>query len=288
MSIQWYPGHMTKARQAMAEAMPSQDVIIEVLDARMPGASENPVVAELRKQKPCLKVLSKSDLADPEVTSAWLRYFESARAEPSKDHPAGRVVAIAIRNDRQAEIRTRVAAVCKRLALHPGGPGKTVRAMVVGIPNVGKSTLINTLMERKVAKVGDEPAVTKARQRVTLKNGMTLSDNPGILWPKIEDERASFRLALGGAIPDTALDYESVALFGAKFLLAQYPDLIRARYKLSELPATAGELLTEIGRRRGGLRAGGVVDMHKASDALLHDFRSGALGRISLEAPPVG
>jgi ribosome biogenesis GTPase A len=286
MSIQWYPGHMTKARQAMAEVMPSQDVIIEVLDARMPGASENPVVAELRKQKPCLKVLGKSDLADPEATRAWLRYFESVRAEPSHDHPSGRVVAIAIRNDRQPETRTRIAALCKRLALHPSGPGKTVRAMVVGIPNVGKSTLINTLMERKVAKVGDEPAVTKSRQNVTLKNGMSLSDNPGILWPKIEDEGASFRLALGGAIPDTALDYENVALFGARFLLASYPDLLRARYKLTALPTAPGDLLAEIGRRRGALRSGGVIDMHKAADVLLHDFRAGALGKISLEWPP--
>ncbi len=286
MAIQWYPGHMTKARQAMLEAMPAQDVVIEVLDARMPGSSENPIVTELRKQKPCVKVLSKSDLADADVTSAWLRYFQTARSEPSKAHPEGRVVAIAIRLDRQAEARTRIAELCKRLALHPGGPGKTVRAMVVGIPNVGKSSLINTLMERKVAKVGDEPAVTKARQQVILKNGTTISDNPGILWPKIEDEAASYRLALGGAIPDTAIDYESVALFGAGFFLERYPELLKARYKIPTLPAAANELLAEIGRRRGGLRAGGVVDLHKAADVLMHDFRSGALGRISLEMPP--
>jgi ribosome biogenesis GTPase A len=275
MSIQWYPGHMTKARQAMASVMPSQDVIIEVLDARMPGSSENPVVLELRKQKPCIKVLSKSDLADPEVTASWLRYLAGEK-----------VAVIATRMDRQVEARTRIAQLCTKLALHPSGPGKTVRAMVVGIPNVGKSTLINTLMERKVAKVGDEPAVTKSQQKVTLKNGMTVSDNPGILWPKIEDSAASLRLAFGGAIPDTAMDYESVALFGAAFLLERYPELLRARYKLTDLPASASALLAEIGKRRGGLRAGGVVDVHKAADVLVHDFRSGALGRISLEAPP--
>jgi ribosome biogenesis GTPase A len=277
---------MTKARQAMAEVMPSQDVIIEVLDARMPSASENPVVTELRKQKPCLKVLSKSDLADPQITAAWLRYFETDRAEPSKDRPDGRVAAIAIQIDRQADTRTRIAQLCKRLALHPSGPGKTVRAMVVGIPNVGKSTLVNTLMERKVAKVGDEPAVTKSRQKVTLKNGMTLSDNPGILWPKIEDSLAALRLAFGGAIPDTAIDYETVALFGAGFLLERYPELLRARYKMTDLPGSASEVLVEIGKRRGGLRSGGIVDIHKAADVLVHDFRSGALGRISLEGPP--
>ena len=265
--------------------MPSQDVVIEVLDARMPAASENPVVTELRRQKPCIKVLSKSDLADPEVTGAWLRHFE-ARA-PSREGRPGRGRSRSPSGPTgQAEIETRIPELCKRLALHPSGPSKTVRAMIVGIPNVGKSTLINTLMERKVAKVGDEPAVTKAQQQVMLKNGMTLSDNPGILWPKIEDDAASLRLALGGALPDTALDYESVALFGAEFLLERYPDLLRARYKLTELPAAASALLVEIGRRRGGLRSGGVVDLHKAADVLIHDFRSGALGRISLEAPP--
>jgi ribosome biogenesis GTPase A len=268
---------MRKARQAMAESIPSQDVIIEVLDARMPASSENPVVSELRKDKPCIKVLSKSDLADPEITQAWLHHYE---------HDAsGKVAAIAIRLDRAAETRARIAELAKRLVLHPRGLGKTVRAMVVGIPNVGKSTLINTLMERKVAKVGDEPAVTKSEQKVVLKNGMTLSDNPGILWPKIEDEAASYRLALGGAIPDTALDYEGVAMFGAALFLERYPALLRARYKLAALPEKPEDLLREIGRRRGGLKAGGVVDLHKAADVLLHDFRSGALGRASLESP---
>ena len=276
MSIQWYPGHMTRARRAIADAMPSQDVVIEVLDARMPGASENPVVTELRNQKPCIKVLNKSDLADPEVTKKWLAHFET---DPT-------VVAIALSPTRTSEAKSRLPELCKRLAKHPRGPGKTVRAMIVGIPNVGKSTLINTLMGRAVAKVGDEPAVTKGQQLVTLKNGMTISDNPGIMWPKIEDEAAAYRLALGGAIPDTAMDYESVALFGAAFFLARYPDLVMARYKLKELPAAADVLLAEIGRRRGCLRSGGTVDMHKAADILLHEFRDGILGRISLEEPP--
>jgi len=158
--------------------------------------------------------------------------------------------------------------------------------IIVGIPNVGKSTLINTLMDRKVAKVGDEPAVTKGQQLVTLKSGMTISDNPGIMWPKIEDEDASLRLAFGGAIPDSALDYETVGFWGAKYLLGRYPALLMARYKLKALPETPMALLQEIGKRRGGLRAGGVVDLHKAADALIHDFRHGAIGRISLESPP--
>ncbi len=279
MSIQWYPGHMTKARRILAESMPIQDVVIEVLDARTPGASTNPVMNEIRGRKPCLKVLNKSDLADPEVTRAWLRHFESSIGT------GGPVLAIALSATQSAEARTRIPELCKRLALHPSGPGKTVRAMVVGIPNVGKSTLINTLMDRKVAKVGDQPAVTKSQQKVTLKNGMALSDNPGILWPKIEDEDASYRLALAGAIPDTALDYENVGMFAAAFFLARYPALVAARYKLAEIPSTAQGLLDAIGRRRGCLRAEGLVDRHKAADLLVHEFRAGVIGRISLEEP---
>ncbi|WP_437511023.1 ribosome biogenesis GTPase YlqF [Sorangium sp. So ce1099] len=287
MSIQWYPGHMTKARRVLAESMPSQDVIIEVLDARMPRASENPVVAELRGQKPCIKVLNKSDLADPAVTKAWLRHLEAEHPAPRDGSPpGGQVLALAISASQSSEARRRIPELCKRLAPPKHGPGKVVRAMIVGIPNVGKSTLINTLMERKVAKVGDEPAVTKSQQLVTLKSGMAISDNPGILWPKIDDEAASFRLAVGGAIPDTAIDYQSVALFAAGYFLRRYPELLVARYKLKELPASAAALIEEIGRRRGCLRGGGAVDLHKASDILVHDFRAGRLGRISLEEPP--
>ncbi len=286
MPIQWFPGHMTKARRLIAETMPSQDVIIEVLDARYPRSSENPLLTELRRHKPCIKVLSKSDLADPVLTKEWIAFFEAEKHEsPGDGLPPGKVVAIAVTTERPGEIKSKIADLCKRLALHPRGPGKTPRAMIVGVPNVGKSTMINILMDRKVAKVGDEPAVTKGQQVVVLKNGITLSDNPGMMWPKIEDDAASLRMAFGGAIPDSAIDYETVALWGAAYLLERYPDLVVPRYKLKELPANATELLTEIGRRRGGLRAGGVVDMHKASDALIHDFRTGALGRITLESP---
>jgi ribosome biogenesis GTPase A len=287
MSIQWYPGHMTKARRELAALIPSQDVIIEVLDARLPGASQNPVVTELRRQKPCIKVLTKSDLADPQVTGEWLRHLErapSASAEPS-DAP-GRVLAFASTTDRPAETRARIADLCKQLGLHQA-PGKPVRALVAGAPNVGKSTLINTLMDRVVAVVGDKPAVTKAQQQVVLASGMVLSDSPGILWPKIEDETAGLRLALGGLIPDTAIDYLIVATFAAELFLARHAAALVARFKLREAPGTAEALLSQIGRRRGCLQKGGTVDLHKASEILVHEFRSGGLGRISLEAPEV-
>ncbi|MEO8801330.1 MAG: ribosome biogenesis GTPase YlqF [Polyangiaceae bacterium] len=272
--IQWYPGHMTSARRIIAEIMPSIDVVIEVLDARMPRASANPVMTELRGTKPCVKILSKSDLADPVVTKAWI-------AEIQIDPTAK---ALATTTTKEGDIRKRIPELCQKLAPHRTGV-KTLRTMIVGVPNVGKSTLINTLMQRAVAKTGDEPAVTKTIQRVTLKSGMTISDHPGLLWPKIEDENVALRLALGGAIPDTALDYERVALFGAEIFLEHYPEEVKARYKLAELPASASELLRIIGTKRGALKKGGALDMHKASDALIHDFRDGILGKISLERP---
>jgi len=263
--------------------MPSQDVVIEVLDARMPRASENPVVTELRGPKPCVKVLTKSDLADPDVTRAWLEYLER-RVDGPGAHPAGKVVALAVTTDRASDARTRITEACGALAVPTRGR-TTARAMIIGIPNVGKSTLVNTLAQRKVANVGDEPAVTKSEQVVKMKNGMMLSDNPGILWPKIEYPTAALRLALGGAIPDAALDYEGVALFGAGVFLGRYPELLAKRYKLTTMPADAEALLLEVGRRRGCLRSGGTIDRHKAADVLIHDFRDGALGRISLERP---
>ncbi len=292
-AIQWYPGHMTKARRELAAAIPLQDVVIEVLDARIPAASANPVVSELRGQKPCLKVLSKSDLADPEITQAWLRHFESGRGdgmgagigEGRAERSGGPVLALATRTDRAAETRTQVALLCKRLVKRAEGSVKAVRALIVGVPNVGKSTLINTLMNRVVAKVSDKPAVTKAQQQVVLQGGMVICDSPGILWPKIEDEPSSLRLALLGSIPDTAIDYVNVAHFGARYFLDCHPDRLVSRFKLAALPADAEGLITEIGRRRGCLRSGGTVDMHRASEILVHEIRSGGLGRFSLESP---
>jgi ribosome biogenesis GTPase A len=286
MAIQWYPGHMTKARRVIAESLSSQDVVIEVLDARMPRASANPVVTELRRHKPCVKILSKSDLADPKVTEAWIREIEAAPQRGVGDGLlSGKVLAVALSSSKPAEARTKVSDLCKLLVPHRGGPGKPVRALIVGIPNVGKSTLVNTLSNRKLAKVGDEPAVTKAAQICVLPSGLVLTDNPGIMWPKIEDEAAGQRLAFGGAIPDSALDYESVALFGAGVLLERYADLVAARFKLPEIPASAADLLVEIGKRRGGLQRLGRIDMHKAADVLIHEFRTGKIGRISLESP---
>lgn len=275
MSLQWYPGHMTKARRELVALMPSQDVMIEVIDSRLPAASSNPLLAELRGTKPVIKVLTKSDLADPEVTRAWVTYFES---QPG-------VRAFAATTERPQVTRKRIAELSRDLAQHRG-PDKPVRALIAGVPNVGKSTLINILMNRVVAKVGDKPAVTKEQQLVHLPDGTVVTDSPGLMWPKIEEEARAFRLAFAGSIPDTAIDYYTIGMFGAAYLLERYPALVTARYKLESTPPNAETLLREIGRRRGGLRKGGEVDLHKAADVLVHEFRDGVLGLISLEEPP--
>ncbi|MFT3700414.1 MAG: ribosome biogenesis GTPase YlqF [Kofleriaceae bacterium] len=274
MSLQWYPGHMTKARRELAALMPSQDVVIEVLDARMPRASENPVIGELRGDKPVIKVLTKADLADPEVTRLWLEHFA---AQPNTE-------AFASTTDKPNVTRKRIADLTRDKALHRG-PDKKPRALIAGVPNVGKSTLINTLANRAVAKVGDKPAVTKEQKLVTLDNGTQLTDSPGLMWPKIEDERRAFCLAFAGSIPDTAIDYYQIAMYGAGVLVSHYPSLVAARYKLDALPTTADGLLADIGRKRGILLKGGVIDLHKAAELFIHEFRAGTIGAISLERP---
>lgn len=275
MTLQWYPGHMTKARRELAALMPSQDVVIEVIDARLPTASSNPLIAELRGSKPAIKVLTKSDLADAAVTRAWIEHFER---EPH-------VRAFASTTERPAETRKRIAELSRDMAAHRG-PDKAVRALIAGVPNVGKSTLLNTLMNKKVAKVGDKPAVTKEQQAVKLPSGMLITDSPGLMWPKIEDESRAFRLAFVGSIPDTAIDYLTIGIFGARYLLEKYPHLVLARYKLAVKPSEAQALLEEIGRRRGQLRKGGTVDLHQAAELFVQEFRAGTIGRVSLEAPP--
>ncbi len=274
MAIQWYPGHMHKARKQIEEIMPQTDLIIEVLDARIPHSSENPLVSELRGDKPCIKILNKNDLADPDVTALWLTYLEQetgVKAIPLTTHEPEQVA--------------KLLDLARKLVPHKDAETKQIRTLIMGIPNVGKSTLINTLAGRIIAKTGNEPAVTKSQQRINLKNGIVLSDTPGILWPKVENENSSYRLAITGAIKDTAMEYEDVAFFAAEYLLRAYPQALLDRYKFETLPASEIELLEEIARKRGGLRAGGRVDLHKASEILLFEFRSATLGRLSLETP---
>lgn len=273
MTINWYPGHMHKARREIKNALPEVDVVIEMLDARLPFSSANPVLAKLAQHKPTLKLLSKSDLADPEITAEWIAYFNeqaNTRALP--------IVT--------SDIKTLqpIARTCQQLASQVR-ESRSVRALVIGIPNVGKSTLINSLAGKKIAKVGNEPAVTRRQQKIQVGDRLQITDTPGVLWPRIEHACSSYRLAASGAIRDTAMDYEYVGLWTAESLLERYPEATQARYKLKELPTTGEQLLIEIASRRGGLRAGGIADLHRASEVLLHELRAGLIGRISLERP---
>ena len=272
MAIQWYPGHMYKASKEIKEALPKVDLFIEVLDARIPFSSENPMLGQIRGSKPVIKVLNKSDLADPLITEQWQAYFEQEQD----------VKSLALSSQRPEQMR-QILELCRKML--PNKQGKIIHAMIMGIPNVGKSTLINILAGRTIAKTGNEPAVTKAQQRIDLDNNIVLHDTPGVLWPKIHNPHSSYRLAVTGAIKDTAMEYEDVAFYAVEYLLHAYPDNLKQRYKLEHLPQTELEFLETIGMKRGCLRAGGLVDLNKISKILLTELRAGTIGLISLETP---
>ena len=283
MAIQWFPGHMTAARKKAAETLADADVVIEVLDARVPEAGSNPMIHALRahRQRPCLKVLNKTDLADPAATAAWIAYFER--------QPGVKAVAISAK---KASDVAKLPALAQKLAPHRDDNFKPLRLMIMGIPNVGKSTLMNALVKKKVAKVGDEPAVTKSQQRINLTPRLSLIDTPGLMWPKIEHDADGYLLAACHAIGKNAVDDFAVAEFLAGILLARYPQALVNRYKLKldgldppRLDAVG--IVEAVARKRGCLRQGhgGELDLEKAANLLLTDFRSGALGRISLETP---
>ena len=278
MAVQWYPGHMNKARRIIKDTMSDVDLVIEVMDARIPFSSENPMVAELRQNRPCIKILNKSDLADPEVTRRWLAHFDKEQGVKAQ--------ALSVLDKSRTK---NLPNLCRKLLPERGTAVKSIRVMIMGIPNVGKSTLINTLAGKTLAKVGDEPAVTKevssGQHRILLEGNIALSDTPGILWPKIENVNSSYRLAVTGAIKNTAIDFEDIATFAADYLVGAYSKNLVERFKLKQCPQTGNELLQEIGRRRGCLRAGGVIDMQRASEILIHEIRSGALGALSFETP---
>ena len=278
MAIQWFPGHMTTARKKAAETMAQIDVVVEVLDARLPEAGSNPMIHELRthRQRACLKLLNKADLADPEATRAWLDYFNN---QPG-------VMAVAISAKKPSDV-AKLAGLAQKLAPHRDDAFKPLRLMIMGIPNVGKSTLMNAWVKRRVAAVGDEPAVTKSQQRINISPRLTLVDTPGMTWPKIEHDSDGFMLAASHAIGRNAVIDEEVATFLAGILLERYAGLLKARYKfpLDGLDATG--VLEAIAKKRGCILKGrgGELDLEKAAMMLLTDYRTGTLGRISLETP---
>lgn len=274
MSIEWFPGHMNKARREIAEAIATVDIVIEVLDSRLPVSSSNPLLTELRGQKPCIKALNKHDLADPAVTREWLRYFDAQEG----------VKALPLDAKKHAEAG-QLAKLCQRLKPNRGVPGRSLRVMIVGIPNVGKSTLINTLAGRRVAKVGDKPAVTTCRQKIQLANNIILSDTPGLLWPVLTDQNGACRLAASGAIGENAFDFAEIASFTLTFLQQRYPDLLRKNYPFVEGEEDPVTILEQIGRRHGCLVSGGDVDLRRAGEFFLRALRAGKIGRISFESP---
>ncbi|MBA3034719.1 MAG: ribosome biogenesis GTPase YlqF [Gammaproteobacteria bacterium] len=278
MSIQWFPGHMTSARRKAAETMARTDVVIEVLDARLPEASSNPMIRELRlaRQRPCLKLLNKADLADPIVTQQWLDHYSR--------QPGVKAVAISCKKPGDA---ARVPALCQQLAPHRDDNVKPLRMMIMGIPNVGKSTFMNALLKRRIAAVGDEPAVTKSQQSFDLSLRQTIIDTPGLMWPKIEHDEDGFMLAASHAIGRNAVIDADVAIFLAGILLARYPALLAARYKVDVAAMDAVAVVETVARKRGCIikGRGGELDLEKAAMIFLTDYRSGALGRVSLETP---
>ena len=274
MKIQWFPGHMYKAGKEIKESLPEIDILIEILDARLPFSSANPLLSELRGDKPCIKILNKADLADSERTEHWQNYLEQEEG----------VKTLAI-TALQADKAQKVVELCRKLMPHKTENTKVIHALIMGIPNVGKSTLINALAGRTIAKTGNEPAVTKRQQRIDLHNGIILHDTPGMLWPNLENHNTGYRLATTGAIKDTALKHDDVASFAGEFLLQHYPESLKQRYQIETLPQTDYELSLLIGKKRGCLRSGGHVDIDKVAKILLAEIRDGSLGKLTMETP---
>lgn len=281
--IQWFPGHMAKTRRMISENLKDVDLTIELLDARIPKSSENPEIARLVASKPRLTLLSKSSLADPAATEQWKKYFAAQGRE------------CIFYDCRTGEGISAIAPAARRLCedrleryKEKGMEGRKLRAMILGIPNVGKSSLINRLSSTNKAKVEDRPGVTLNKQWITTSLGIDLLDMPGILWPKFEDQRVGENLALTGAIRDEIMDVEMLACVLAGRLRERYPALLLARYKLKpeDLEDTQDfELAERIGRKRGFLISGGEVDFLRTANMLLDEFRGGKLGRITIEVP---
>jgi len=279
MDIQWYPGHMTKARRQMQEDLKLIDLIIELLDARVPNASRNPDISALGSGKARLVLLNKADLADESVNQKWLAY----------ERESGKTVMLvnSLSKTSLKDIRAMINEACKERIernIRRGFKNRPIRAMVAGIPNVGKSTFINTVAGRASARTGNKPGVTKGKQWIHLGRGLDLLDTPGILWPKFEDPKVGEDLALIGSINHDLLDRGELSLTLIRFLADRYPGVLTEKYEANEREDPY-EILRQIAVRRNCIAKGGQLSLEKASDILLEEFRNGKLGRISLEEP---
>ena len=284
MNIQWYPGHMTKTRRMIVDQMKHMDAVCEILDARIPISSRNPDVEELTAGKPRLIVLNRVDMADPAGTKRWANYFRR------------RGFAVLEVNAKEGQGTNRFPAAVRALLAdkiatytEKGQAGRMIRVMVLGIPNVGKSTFINKVAKRKTAKAEDRPGVTRSKQWVPVDQSLELLDTPGILWPKFEDQSVGMNLAYTGAVRDEIMDLETLACHLMTYLGKHYPNALLERYKVEVAPEDDGyELLIQAGRKRGFVVRGGEVDTERMAKILLDEFRGGKLGRFTLELPEDG
>ncbi len=277
-NIQWFPGHMTKTRRLIEADLKMVDAVVEITDARIPESSRNPILDELVRDKPRIMIMNKCDYADDSATSRWKQYYEKQGIMVIIcDCRSGKGI-----NRFLPSVKTLLAELIERRKKR-GMIGKALRLMVVGIPNVGKSSFINRMAKTKKTKVGDRPGVTRGKQWVSIDKDVELLDMPGILWPKFDDQIAAQKLAFTGAIKDDVMDVEALARALGELLLQDYPELIKARYKI----AGEGDVLTEIAKARGMLISGGEPDTERAAATLLDEYRGGKIGRITLEHVPV-
>lgn len=280
MTIQWFPGHMAKARREVTEKLKLIDIIFELVDARIPASSRNPMIDEIIQHKPRVILLNKADMADPAKTNMWLEHYKSQGK-----------TAIAI-NSQAGNGLNQITAASKNLLKEKyermesrGIKPRAIRAMIVGIPNVGKSTLINRLAKKNIAKTGNTPGVTKAQQWIKVGKELELLDTPGILWPKFEDQEVGLKLALTGAIKDTILNLHEVSLYGLRFLEREYPERLKSRYNLDVIPQETLELFDAVGKFRGCLASGGFIDYDKTAELVVREIRSEKMGPLTFEVP---
>ncbi len=282
INIQWFPGHMAKAKRMIAENVKLVDIVCEIIDARIPISSRNPELDELIGMKPRLIILNRVDLADPALTRQWAEYFGSSGI-PSMETNSQTGAGV---GKFSGAVRSILKDKLKEYELK-GQTGRAVKAMIVGIPNVGKSSFINRISRRKAAKTSDRPGVTRGKQWITVDSGLELLDTPGLLWPKFDNVEIGMNLAFTGAVKDDIIDRETLAANFIVKMLAEYPELIKARYKLEpEEEDTGFDLLEKAARKRGFLISGGECDLERMSAVILDEFRGGKIGRITLERPP--
>lgn len=282
MTIQWFPGHMAKARREVTEKLKLVDIVFELVDARIPVSSANPMLQEIIQQKQRLILLNKSDMADPDVTRQWIsRFSEEGNKALAINSQSGRGLNEIIKAAEELLREKRDRRKAK--GLKP----RAIRAMIIGIPNVGKSTLINRLAKKNIAKTGNTPGVTRGQQWIKVGKDLELLDTPGILWPKFEDQEIGYKLALTGAIKDSLLNMQDITVFALRFLEAHYPENMKKRYQLKEIPEDIVVLFDHIGKLRGCLTSGGEIDYEKTAETVIMDVRAQKLGNITFDMPDV-